>query len=426
MSLRTWTLERTPDGGAVRRSHPLTRSDQPPQPDNTELLRPPASIVPRRCELDRLDASASRRLITPQQDGRPLPGAAGDAAPDVRIHIDARAQNLAASFSAKAFTYGRDIYFSKGRFAPETSEGRSLLDHELGHVAEQAGLPPVVQRDPEDRQRLSLRPTLTDLYRFQLQREAPVEAWLADHESALRGSSLASLVTRIRSDLGDRVSALADAEIQAVVRRWAGSHDIRLGDLVAASPSGGSAVDLGAAARSISSALSSIPTELGFDQSHGWALLRFSGPTIGLRTSRAQAGSSIGWDGTLNLDSQFDNFRFRGSLSRERWELRLGYRIGQAMPDIGNLSTIFTNAQEAIGNIASITASLDDPVAAAGAIGDEVRPVRQAIRAAEQIGRARPGVSFQIDPRLFGRMPGGPTDQPPVGFSLSARFTLVF
>src|SRR5262249_22765202 len=42
------------------------------------------------------------------------------------------------SMRARAYTYGRDIVFNQGEFAPESATGRSLLAHELAHVAQQA------------------------------------------------------------------------------------------------------------------------------------------------------------------------------------------------------------------------------------------------------------------------------------------------
>jgi len=55
----------------------------------------------------------------------------------VRIHDDSEAASLAGQGGAKAMTTGSDIYFSRGRFAPRSSEGDALLGHELAHVAQQ-------------------------------------------------------------------------------------------------------------------------------------------------------------------------------------------------------------------------------------------------------------------------------------------------
>jgi hypothetical protein len=62
----------------------------------------------------------------------------------VRLHTDAQAVESAEVVSAKAYTVGRDVVFGQGRYAPDTSEGKRLLAHELAHVVQQGrgGQPP--------------------------------------------------------------------------------------------------------------------------------------------------------------------------------------------------------------------------------------------------------------------------------------------
>jgi hypothetical protein len=57
----------------------------------------------------------------------------------VRIHTDARADDLNHSLNAKAFATGQDIFFRQGAYSPGTSSGRELLAHELTHVVQQNG-----------------------------------------------------------------------------------------------------------------------------------------------------------------------------------------------------------------------------------------------------------------------------------------------
>jgi hypothetical protein len=58
----------------------------------------------------------------------------------VRVHTDGAAASLSQQLNARAFTYGSDIYFNRGEFAPESSEGKRLLGHELTHVLQQTKL----------------------------------------------------------------------------------------------------------------------------------------------------------------------------------------------------------------------------------------------------------------------------------------------
>jgi len=66
---------------------------------------------------------------------------------DVHIHTDARAAQLAGAIQARAFAVGQEIVFGAGEFAPETSQGRELMAHELTHVVQQeAG---TIRRQPK-------------------------------------------------------------------------------------------------------------------------------------------------------------------------------------------------------------------------------------------------------------------------------------
>jgi hypothetical protein len=87
--------------------------------------------------------------------GRPLPDSVrsyfeprfGQDLSGVRVHTDDRAARLSMFLQAAAFTFGNDIYFNRGRFAPAHNAGMHLLAHELAHVVHQATTrAPCVQR----------------------------------------------------------------------------------------------------------------------------------------------------------------------------------------------------------------------------------------------------------------------------------------
>lgn len=85
--------------------------------------------------------------------GAPLPAAArgffeprmGVDLGAVRVHTDGRADAAARAMGAHAYTHGADIVFRGGRYAPDSSEGRRLLAHELTHVVQQGAAP---RREP--------------------------------------------------------------------------------------------------------------------------------------------------------------------------------------------------------------------------------------------------------------------------------------
>ncbi len=89
------------------------------------------------------------RLAARQGSGQPLsPGVRAFLEPrfradfrGVRVHTDSEAGQLSDQIQAKAFTHGRDIYFSRGAYQPATQSGRRLLAHELTHTIQQGKTP---------------------------------------------------------------------------------------------------------------------------------------------------------------------------------------------------------------------------------------------------------------------------------------------
>jgi hypothetical protein len=57
----------------------------------------------------------------------------------VRVHTDSHAHDLARAVNAQAFTFGRDVVFAAGHYAPESERGKHLIAHELTHVVQQGG-----------------------------------------------------------------------------------------------------------------------------------------------------------------------------------------------------------------------------------------------------------------------------------------------
>lgn len=89
----------------------------------------------------------ARPTATMSGDGRPLEPArraqlesragGGHDFGQVRLHTDARAAESAAALDARAYTVGRDIFFARGQYRPDTPQGERLLAHELAHTVQQ-------------------------------------------------------------------------------------------------------------------------------------------------------------------------------------------------------------------------------------------------------------------------------------------------
>ena len=57
----------------------------------------------------------------------------GRSVDDVRVHADPTSGRMVQEAGANAISFGNDLFFAPGRFAPGTSAGRALLGHELAH-----------------------------------------------------------------------------------------------------------------------------------------------------------------------------------------------------------------------------------------------------------------------------------------------------
>jgi hypothetical protein len=115
----------------------------------------------------------------------------------VRLHTDERAGESARGLSARAYTVGSDVVFAPGRYAPQTTEGRHLLAHELTHV--------VQQTSGAERGRAAglhvAKPAARVVQRAWAGRDIPGVGWLLDKVKGLKGYSLFCVV--IGKDLID-------------------------------------------------------------------------------------------------------------------------------------------------------------------------------------------------------------------------------
>jgi hypothetical protein len=60
---------------------------------------------------------------------------------DVRVHTDSAATESAKSVNAHAYTVGSNVVFQRDRYNPDSTEGRTMLAHELTHVVQQRSGP---------------------------------------------------------------------------------------------------------------------------------------------------------------------------------------------------------------------------------------------------------------------------------------------
>jgi hypothetical protein len=129
-------LQPAAPGGATDARSPAPKSSGPPAP--AFASRP--GVVQRHGGGGSFPVDAVR-LGLARSGGSPLPGpllakmeaAFGADFSGIRVHVGPQA----ARIGAIAFTTGNDLYFSPGRYQPDSVQGQQLIGHELAHVIQQ-------------------------------------------------------------------------------------------------------------------------------------------------------------------------------------------------------------------------------------------------------------------------------------------------
>ena len=60
---------------------------------------------------------------------------------DVKVHTDSQAHESARSVNAHAYTVGSSVVFQRDKYDPSSTEGKTMLAHELTHVVQQRSGP---------------------------------------------------------------------------------------------------------------------------------------------------------------------------------------------------------------------------------------------------------------------------------------------
>ncbi|GAA3630088.1 eCIS core domain-containing protein [Flavivirga jejuensis] len=122
----------------------------------------------------------------------------------VNIHSDSTAEKLSSQLGAQAFTHGNDIYFNKGKYNPNSTEGKHLLAHELTHTIQQNGSKEQVNRAPEEAntsQTCEGKEDISDLFKM-LAKDANTIIDGAEDLSTDEKKAKKSAVTRVLSPEG--------------------------------------------------------------------------------------------------------------------------------------------------------------------------------------------------------------------------------
>lgn len=126
---------------------------------NPSTITPVSNSVQTKSEGESLTASPefAGQLDSTKSSGQPLDDSTrtemeskmGADFSGVKVHTDSASHALNDQVNAKAFTDQEHVYFNKGNYNPESTEGKELLAHELVHTVQQGnGLSRKIQRQP--------------------------------------------------------------------------------------------------------------------------------------------------------------------------------------------------------------------------------------------------------------------------------------
>lgn len=135
---RSAPKRRRPPAGTVAPSRSAKAQRLFEGADDTRIVRRTDSIGPQGGPVDgavesRIRSSAGGRPMGADVRA-PMEAAFGTDFGDVRVHADS---DVAQQIGAVAFTWGRDVHFAAGAYAPTTASGQRVLAHELAHVVQQ-------------------------------------------------------------------------------------------------------------------------------------------------------------------------------------------------------------------------------------------------------------------------------------------------
>jgi hypothetical protein len=138
----------------------------------------------------------------------------------VRVHTDGYAGEAAQALGAAAFTFGHDVYFAPGRWAPGTDAGRDLLAHELTHVIQQHGVARL-QRQPATAITTGTKDdTVTALDRW----ERTVDQTMGRYRDWLSHNMIRFLADVLQSDkASEALTALHSSFVTGVAEEAAGN-----------------------------------------------------------------------------------------------------------------------------------------------------------------------------------------------------------
>jgi len=263
-------------------------------------------------------------------------------------------------------------------------------------------------------------------------RQTPVSLlrdWLAKNTESLRMIPERSIILRARLEV-PAIAQMDNGDIAWEIHQWAKVHSFLPVDLpgvptyvpgsTGATPVRAGDPEIVDRLKTLLRTLQSVPTEVKWTGKDASAALSVSGLTATLGNTEA----TVGWDRTVELKTKVSGMEFSGQIDpvNKNWEMK--FTIGNEVPNLSDVATVFQKGEGALRGVVMNADKIDfkNPSKTVQQFKPYVDPIKDAVEAASQIAKQRPGdISFGVS--LKGPLPDSPGGG---GVTVTALFTVIF
>ena len=269
-----------------------------------------------------------------------------------------------------------------------------------------------------------------------LMRQTPVSMlrdWLEKNTANLRMRQERDIILSARLEVPE-ISQMDNGDIAWEIHQWATTHSFLPQDVpgnpsyVAGSP-GATPVRAGDPEivdrlKSLLKTLQSVPTEIKWTGKDASAGITVSGLTASLGAGAVKFEAKAGWDKTLELKTSVSNMSFTAQIDPVSKTWNMTFTIGEEVPNLSDVTTVFQKGESAMRGVISNIGNIDpkDPSKTVSQFTPYVDPIKEAVKAASQIAKQRPGnVTFGVSLKS-----GSPDSSNDRGVTVTAVITIFF
>ena len=267
-----------------------------------------------------------------------------------------------------------------------------------------------------------------------LMRQTPVSMlrdWLEKNTDSLRMRQERDIILSARLEVPE-IAQMDNGDVAWEIHQWAKTHSFLPQDLPAGSPTyvaGNSAATPVRAGDpeiidQLKSLLKNFPTDITWTGKDASAGITVSGLTASLAAGDVKFEAKAGWGKTLELKTSVSKMSFTAQIDPTEKTWSMTFVIGEEVPNLSDVTTVFQKGESAMRGVISNIGNIDprDPSKTVTQFKPYVDPIKDAVEAASQIAKQRPGnVTFGVS--LKSGSPDSPTDR---GVTVAAVVTIFF